>query len=104
MFFDFDLFWAASDYYSMVVWFSLATSIFSVLIIVILVYLGVIPVQKLKDVRREVRWTDGICRIYDPGWRLHVTTITGFMYGLYELAICRHSSGEEAPKRTGGVG
>ena len=28
MFFDFDLFWAASDYYSMVVWFSLATGAF----------------------------------------------------------------------------
>ena len=39
LFFNFDLFWAASEYYSMVVWFSLATGVFFQfpLIVVILV-------------------------------------------------------------------
>ncbi len=56
MYFDFDLLWAASDYYNMVVWFSLATGAFFQfpLVIVILVYLGVIPVEKLKSIRRAV--------------------------------------------------
>lgn len=91
MFFDFDLFWAASDYYSMVVWFSLATGAFFQfpLIIVILVYLGVIPVQRLKDTRREVLVGLMVFAAFmTPGGDfVSLPLITGFMYGLYELAI-----------------
>ena len=91
MFFDFDLFWAASDYYSMVVWFSLATGAFFQfpLIIVILVYLGVIPVQRLKDIRREVLVGLMVfAAIMTPGGDfVSLPLITSFMYGLYELAI-----------------
>ena len=91
MFFDFDLFWAASDYYSMVVWFSLATGAFFQfpLIIVILVYLGVIPVQRLKDIRREVLVGLMVFAAFmTPGGDfVSLPLITGFMYGLYELAI-----------------
>ena len=91
MFFDFDLFWAASDYYSMVVWFSLATGAFFQfpLIIVILVYLGVIPVQRLKDIRREVLVGLMVFAAFmTPGGDfVSLRLITGFMYGLYELAI-----------------
>jgi len=91
MFFGFDLFWAASDYYSMVVWFSLATGAFFQfpLIIVILVYLGVIPVQKLQDVRRAVLVGLMVFAAFmTPGGDfVSLPLITGFMYGLYELAI-----------------
>lgn len=91
MFFDFDLFWAASDYYSMVVWFSLATGAFFQfpLIIVILVYLGVIPVQKLKDIRRAVFVGLMVFAAFmTPGGDfISLPLTTGFMYGLYELAI-----------------
>ena len=86
---DFDLFWAASDYYSMVVWFSLATGAFFTSIIVILVYLGVIPVQRLKDIRREVLVGLMVFAAFmTPGGDfVSLPLITGFMYGLYELAI-----------------
>jgi len=91
MFFEFNLFWAASDYYSMVVWFSLATGAFFQfpLIIVILVYLGVISVQKLKDIRRAVLVGLMIfAALMTPGGDfVSLPLITGFMYALYELAI-----------------
>lgn len=91
MYFGFDLFWAASDYYSMVVWFSLATGAFFQfpLIIVILVYLGVIPVEKLKSVRRAVFVGLMIFAAFmTPGGDfISLPITTGFMYGLYELAI-----------------
>jgi len=91
MFFDFDLFWAASNYYSMVVWFSLATGAFFQfpLIIVILVYLGVIAVQKLQDIRRAVLVGLMVFAAFmTPGGDfVSLPLITGFMYGLYELAI-----------------
>lgn len=91
MFFGFDLFWAASDYYNMVVWFSLATGAFFQfpLIIVILVYLGVIPVEKLKAIRRAVFVGLMVFSAFmTPGGDfVSLPVTTGFMYALYELAI-----------------
>lgn len=91
MFFGFDLLWAASDYYSMVVWFSLATGAFFQfpLIIVILVYLGVLPVSKLKAIRRAVFVGLMVFAAFmTPGGDfISLPITTGFMYGLYELAI-----------------
>jgi sec-independent protein translocase protein TatC len=91
MFFGFDLFWAASDYYNMVVWFSLATGAFFQfpLIIVILVYLGVLPVEKLKSVRRAVFVGLMIFSAFlTPGGDfISLPLTTGCMYALYELAI-----------------
>jgi len=91
MFFGFDLFWAASDYYSMIVWFSLATGAFFQfpLIIVILVYLGVVPVDKLRGARRVVFVGLMIFSAFlTPGGDfISLPLTTGCMYGLYELAI-----------------
>jgi sec-independent protein translocase protein TatC len=91
LFFGFDLLWAASEYYSMVVWFSLATGAFFQfpLIIVILVYLGVIPVEKLKAIRRAVFVGLMVFSAFlTPGGDfVSLPLTTGFMYGLYELAI-----------------
>jgi len=91
LFFGFDLFWAASDYYNMVVWFSLATGAFFQfpLIIVVLVYLQVIPISKLKAMRRGV--FVGLMlfsALMSPGGDfISLPVTTGLMYGLYELAI-----------------
>jgi sec-independent protein translocase protein TatC len=91
LFFGFDLLWAASEYYNMVVWFSLATGAFFQfpLVIVILVYLGVVPVAKLKSIRRGVFVGLMVFSAFlTPGGdfvSLPVTTLC--MYALYELAI-----------------
>ncbi|TVP80688.1 MAG: preprotein translocase subunit TatC [Puniceicoccaceae bacterium] len=91
MYFGFDLLWAATDYYNMVVWFSLTTGAFFQfpLIIVILVFLGVIPVQKLRDHRRIVFVGLMVFSAFlTPGGdfvSLPITTCC--MYALYELAI-----------------
>ncbi|MGJ8640423.1 MAG: twin-arginine translocase subunit TatC [Opitutaceae bacterium] len=90
-FMGFELFWAASDYYNMVVWFSLMTGAFFQfpLIIVILVFLQVLPVSKLKAIRKGV--FVGLMvfsALMSPGGdliSLPVTTL--IMYSLYELAI-----------------
>jgi sec-independent protein translocase protein TatC len=91
MFFGFDLFWAASDYYNMVVWFSLATGAFFQfpLVIVILVYVGVISVEKLKSVRRAVFVGLMVFSAFlTPGGDfVSLPITTGCMYALYELAI-----------------
>ena len=91
MYFGFDLLWAASEYYSMVVWFSLATGAFFQfpLIIVILVYLGVIPVEKLRAIRRAVFVGLMVFSAFlTPGGDfVSLPLTTGFMYALYELAI-----------------
>ena len=91
MYFGFDLFWAASEYYNMVVWFSLATGAFFQfpLIIVILVYLGVIPVEKLRAIRRAVFVGLMVFAAFlTPGGDfVSLPITTGFMYALYELAI-----------------
>ncbi len=75
----------------MVVWFSLATGAFFQfpLIIVILVYLGVIAVQKLQDIRRAVFVGLMVFAAFmTPGGDfVSLPLVTGFMYGLYELAI-----------------
>ncbi|MGJ8650538.1 MAG: twin-arginine translocase subunit TatC [Opitutaceae bacterium] len=90
-YFGFDLLWAASDYYSMVVWFSLATGAFFQfpLLIVILVYLQVLPVSKLRAVRKGVFVALMVfSALMSPGGDfISLPLTTGFMYGLYELAI-----------------
>lgn len=90
-YFGFDLLWAASDYYSMVVWFSLATGAFFQfpLLIVILVYLQVLPVSKLKAIRKGVFVGLMIfSALMSPGGDfISLPLTTGFMYALYELAI-----------------
>lgn len=90
-YFGFDLLWAASDYYSMVVWFSLATGAFFQfpLLIVILVYLQVLPVSKLRAIRKGVFVGLMIfAALMSPGGDfISLPLTTGFMYGLYELAI-----------------
>lgn len=87
----FDIFWAASDYYNMVVYFSLAIGFFFQfpLIVVILVYLGVLTTEVLKRARRVVFVGLMIfSALISPGGDpLSLGVSTGFMYGLYELAI-----------------
>ena len=90
-YFGFELLWAASEYYSMVVWFSLATGSFFQfpLIIVVLVFLGVIPVQKLRSSRRVVIVALMIFSAFlTPGGDfISLPITTGLMYSLYELSI-----------------
>jgi len=87
----FDIFWAASDYYNMVVWFSLAIGFFFQfpLIVVLLVYIGVLNTETLKRVRRMV--FVGLMvfsALVSPGGDpFSLAATTGFMYLLYELAI-----------------
>ena len=87
----FDIFWAASDYYNMVVWFSLGIGAFFQfpLIVVILVFIGVLSTATLKRVRRAV--FVGLMvfsALVSPGGDpLSLGVTTGFMYLLYELAI-----------------
>jgi len=82
---------AASEYYSMVVWFSLATgAIFQFpLIIVILIFIQVLAVEKLKAIRRAVFvGTMIFAALLTPGGDfLSLPLTTGILYGLYELAI-----------------
>jgi sec-independent protein translocase protein TatC len=91
LYFGFDLFWAASEYYSMVVWFSLATGAFFQfpLVVVLLVYLQVISVEKLKSIRRAMFVGLMVfAALLTPGGDfISLPLTTGFMYGLYELAI-----------------
>jgi sec-independent protein translocase protein TatC len=91
LFFGFDLLWAASEYYNMIVWFSLTTGAFFQfpLIIVILVYLGVLSVEKLKSVRRAVCVGLMVFSAFmTPGGDfITLPVITAIMYSLYELAI-----------------
>lgn len=90
-FLGFELFWAASDYYNMVVWFSVAVGAFFQfpLIIVLLVYMDVLPVRKLRAIRRPV--LVGLlvfAALLTPGGDfISLPLTTSFMYGLYELAI-----------------
>ncbi|MEM7790079.1 MAG: twin-arginine translocase subunit TatC [Verrucomicrobiota bacterium] len=91
LFFDFELLWAASEYYSMIVWFSLATGAFFQfpLIVVVLVYLGVVTAGKLREIRRGVFVAIMIfAALLTPGGDfISLPLTTGFMYSLYELAI-----------------
>ncbi len=90
-YFDFDLLWAASDYYNMVVWFSLMTGAFFEfpLLIVILIYLQVLPVAKLRDIRKGVFIALMVfSALMSPGGDfISLPLTTAFMYALYELAI-----------------
>ncbi|HKK17533.1 MAG TPA: twin-arginine translocase subunit TatC [Opitutales bacterium] len=87
----FDILWAASDYYNMVVWFSLAIGFFFQfpLVVVLLVYIGVLNTETLKRVRRMVFVGLMIfSALVSPGGDpISLAVTTGFMYGLYELAI-----------------
>ena len=90
-FFNFSLFWAASEYYNMIVWFSIATGVFFQfpLLILLLVYLEVVPVAKLRALRRGV--FVGLlvfAAVLTPGGDFVSLPLTaGALYGLYELAI-----------------
>lgn len=88
---DFQVLLAASEYYNMVVWFSLATgAIFQFpLIIVILIYIQVLAVEKLQAIRRAVFvGTMIFAALLTPGGDfLSLPITTGILYGLYELAI-----------------
>ena len=90
-YYGFDIFWAASDYYNMVVWFSLSVGAFFQfpLIVVILVYIGVLATAQLKRIRRGVFVGLMIfSALISPGGDfLSLPLTTGFMYGLYELSI-----------------
>ena len=90
-FFGFDLLWAASDYYSMVVWSSLVTGAFFQfpLLIVVLIFLQVISVLQLKRIRKIVFVVILVfAAIMSPGGDfVSLPLTTGFMYALYELAI-----------------
>ena len=103
-YFGFELLWAASEYYSMVVWFSLATGSFFQfpLIIVVLVFLGVIPVQKLRSSRRVVLVGLMIFSAFlTPGGDfISLPITTGLMYSLYELSIWVGANTEKKRKVT----
>ncbi len=87
----FDIFWAASDYYNMVVWFSLSIGAFFQfpLIVVLLVFIGVLATETLKGARRLVFVALMVfSALVSPGGDpISLSVTTGFMYGLYELAI-----------------
>ncbi len=87
----FDLLWAASDYYNMVVWFCLATGAFFQfpLIILTLIYLNIVHIQVLKSARRYVFLGLMVfSALVSPGGDfISLPLTTGAMYLLYELAI-----------------
>lgn len=87
----FDLLWAASDYYNLVVWFSLATGLFFQfpLIIIVLIYLNIVPIRVLESSRSAVFVGLMIfSALVTPGGDfVSLPVITGMMYALYELAI-----------------
>ena len=82
---------AASEYYSMVVWFSLATgAIFQFpLILIIMVFIQILTAEKLKSMRRVVFVAMMIFSAFlTPGGDfLSLPLTTAILYGLYELAI-----------------
>ena len=83
----FDLLWAASDYYNMVVWFCLASGAFFQfpLIILVLVFLDVVSIAVLKSARRIVflKFDDFFC-FSISWWRSLVTTFDnrGYVFAL----------------------
>lgn len=90
-YYGFDIFWAASDYYNMVVWFCLSVGAFFQfpLIVVVLVFIGVLTTQKLRSIRRGVFVGIMVLAAFlSPGGDfLSLPLTTGLMYGLYELSI-----------------
>lgn len=89
--FGFELLWTASDYYSLVVWMTLAIGLcFEFpLVIVILVYLKILPVEKLVTARRFVFVLILIfAAVLTPGGDpISLTIMSLPMYALYELSI-----------------
>jgi sec-independent protein translocase protein TatC len=90
-YYEFDIFWAASDYYNMVVWFCLSVGAFFQfpLIVVVLVFIGVLTTEKLRSIRRGVFVGIMVLAAFlSPGGDfLSLPLTTGLMYGLYELSI-----------------
>ncbi len=90
-YYGFDIFWAASDYYNMVVWFCLSVGAFFQfpLIVVVLVFIGVLTTEKLRSVRRGVFVGIMVLAAFlSPGGDfLSLPLTTALMYGLYELSI-----------------
>ena len=90
-YYDFDIFWAASDYYNMVVWFCLSVGAFFQfpLIVIVLIFLGVLTTDKLCSVRRGVFVSIMIlAALLSPGGDLvSLPLTTGLMYGLFEISI-----------------
>lgn len=87
----FELLWAATDYYNLVVWFSLATGAFFQfpLIILVLVYLNVVPIRVLKKSRGMVFIILMVfSALVSPGGDfISLPITTGLMYVLYEISI-----------------
>lgn len=83
--------WGASSYYGLVVWLSLAIggSFEFPLLIVILTYMGIVPVKKLKDSRKIVFVGMMIfsALITPGGDPISLSCTAGLMYALYELSI-----------------
>ncbi|NCG08858.1 MAG: twin-arginine translocase subunit TatC [Verrucomicrobia bacterium] len=88
---DFQVLLAASEYYNMVVWFSLATgAIFQFpLILVILVFIQILATAQLKSIRRVVFVGMMVFSAFlTPGGDfLSLPLTTAILYGLYEFAI-----------------
>ena len=87
----FELLWAATDYYNLVVWFSLATGAFFQfpLIILVLIYLNIVPIRVLKQSRGVVFIILMIfSALVSPGGDfISLPITTGLMYILYETSI-----------------
>jgi sec-independent protein translocase protein TatC len=90
-FFGFDLLFAASEYYSLVVWFSLAMGFFFQfpLIILLLVYMEVVTTAMLKAFRRHVFLGLAIfAALITPGGDpISLLIMAAPMYGFYEISI-----------------
>lgn len=88
---DFQVLLAASEYYSMVVWFSLATgAVFQFpLILVILIFIQILTTAQLKSLRRVVFVGMMIFAAFlTPGGDfLSLPLTTLILFGLYEMAI-----------------
>jgi len=87
----FELLWAASDYYNLVVWFSLASGVFFQfpLVILVLVFLDIVPVALLKRSRATVFVALMIfSALMSPGGDfLSLPITTAMLYLLYEFSI-----------------
>jgi sec-independent protein translocase protein TatC len=88
---DFQVLLAASEYYNMVVWFSLATgAIFQFpLILVILIFIQILSTAQLRSLRRVVFVGMMVFSAFlTPGGDfLSLPLTTAILYGLYEFAI-----------------
>jgi sec-independent protein translocase protein TatC len=83
--------WGASDYYGLVVWSCLAVGVsFEFpLLIIILTYVGILPIELLKKSRRVVFviMLVFVALITPGGDPISMSVMAGLMYGLYELSI-----------------